>query len=542
MFDYLQQFNRLAKELRDSVSSSEAMKSLDEIEAKYGVKLASVVMRIMVKDLPLLKLPLFLASEFSLNEEDAKKIVDDLKNSVFKKVSSYLGFVPVIKPENLDDKISNILQAGALSFASQNLVDRFKSAAKTYLHGVRGKIDTRLILQKSVDAGGLGLSTEKTDQILALLDGNLPPVVVAKKSSALDDLIAKSVIQPEYSLAAAIEERKKKLLAKKELQAGEDVLDFPLHQTQKDLPLPENLPFAELKKEIPKLSKIEVPVVKKDDEIASPEEIEAFLKKISQNQQPEETVKPVEEKISAPTPVTKVIEEKKEQELPTIVKIVEEKKEQEPPTPVNKVVTPTPLPDLKKVETPLVEKEPANGEIKINVQQTAKEISAGTPEINSNGISFQAIPTNKLLEPTRIIPPVAAPTLKVAPLSSVGVQGKTRMDDVKAAPRIMGPIEELRFLDLVSFRRLSHNPGEATAKIFAKIKLLEKAGYDRMTSGIAAWRQSETSHLYLKMCHDSAFQAKPLTEIIKSYQTKNEDYLTQEEIDSIMALNAKLLF
>jgi hypothetical protein len=390
-----------------------------------------------------------------------------------------------------------------------------------------GKIDTRLILQKSVDAGGLGLSTEKTDQILALLDGNLPPVVVAKKSSALDDLIAKSVIQPEYSLAAAIEERKKKLLAKKELQAGEDVLDFPLHQTQKDLPLPENLPFAELKKEIPKLSKIEVPVVKKDDEIASPEEIEAFLKKISQNQQPEETVKPVEEKISAPTP---------------IVKVVEEKKEQEPPTPVNKVVAPTPLPDLKKVETPLIEKELANGEIKINVQQTAKEISAGTPEINSNGISFQAIPTNKLLEPTRIIPPVAAPTLKVAPLSSVGVQGKTRMDDVKAAPRIMGPIEELRFLDLVSFRRLSHNPGEATAKIFAKIKLLEKAGYDRMTSGIAAWRQSETSHLYLKMCHDSAFQAKPLTEIIKSYQAKNEDYLTQEEIDSIMALNAKLLF
>ncbi len=472
MFDYLQQFNRLPKELKDAVSSPEAMKSLDEIESKFGVKLAAAVMRIMVKDLPIVKLPLFLASEFLLNEDDAKKISEELENGVLKKVASYLGFAPVVSANAFEDKVANILKTGIVSFSSQALIDRFSLIAKTYLNGVRAKIDTRLAMQKSVEAGGLGLSIEKADQVLNLLEGKNQPASLPKKSSALDSLIAKHTIQPEYSLAAAIEERKKKLLAEKELPAGEK-------PTASLAEVPSNLPFEKS----PKTS---------NEEVATPEELAAFLKKISQTLEPEKPIAPV---------------------------AVQEKT----------------VPEKKSSES----------EIKINISQAPKaensKISQPPAKVSEvpSGVSFQAVPTANLVTPPR---PANYSSLKIAPVTASGEQGRVRMDDVRMSPKIMGPIEELRFLDLVNFRRLSTKPTEATAKILAKIKLLEKSGYDRMTAGISAWRQSETNHLYLKMYRESAFKSKSLAEIIESYREKNLECLTEEEVDAIMEMNAKLLF
>lgn len=491
MFDYLQQFKRLPKELQDCVSSPEAMESLDEIETKHGVRLAAAVMRLMVKDLTLAKLPLFLASEFSINEEEAKQVVKELENGALKKAASYLGFAPVVTVDVLEEKVNNILKTGFISFSSQELINRFRLMSRTYLHGVRSKIDTRLVMQKSIEAGGLGLSTEKTDALLNLLDGNKIseniPANVPKKSSALDNLIATHTIQPEYSLANSIKERKNKLLSEKELPVGEMPVSLPLAKA----PIaPHNLPFAESDKK----------AIKKE-EIAEPEEIAAFLKKISQEQAPEKPA-PTPISVPVPTPIVPPI-------VPHIV----------PPV--------VPAAPVKKL---------AEGEVNIKINQQPKEQK---PVVANEAVTFKPIPTANLITPPR---PVSNYGLRVAPVTASSEQGRIKMDDVRTAPRVMGPIEELRFLDLVNFRRLAATPIEATAKIFSKIKLLEKNGYDRMTAGISAWRQSEVSRLYLIMCRESAFKAKPLSEIIEYLKTQGQDYLTQEEIDAIMLLNAKLLF
>jgi len=71
----------------------------------------------------------------------------------------------------------------------------------------------------------------------------------------------------------------------------------------------------------------------------------------------------------------------------------------------------------------------------------------------------------------------AAPA-SVRPAASI--ETKTKMEDVRARPKVMGPLEELRYLDLVNFRRLGDSPQAITDKIVMKIKLLEKDGYDRM--------------------------------------------------------------
>lgn len=489
MFDYLQQFKRLPKELQDYVSSEEAMKSLDEIEAKHGVKLAAAVMRLMVKDLSLEKLPLFLSSEFSLNEEEAKQITKELKAGVLRKAASHLGFAPVITSDPAEEKINQLLQTNIVSFSSQELINRFRLISKTYLHGVRSKIDTRLVMQKSIDAGGLGLSTEKADQLLNSLDGQELKIDTTKKSSALDNLIKTHTIQPEYSLANSIEERKKKMLAAKNLPAAEEKVNLPLEKAPvKSLPkpdvVPNNLPFAEAEKK---------------EKIAEPDEVAAFLKKISQGQTPE--------------------------------------KEETKPTPI-----PTPI----VAAAPALVKKVSEGQFEIKIQSAPKEVK---PEINKTptekpvikepGVNFQPIPTAKLITPQQ---PVHNYGPKIAPVTASSEQGRIRMDDVRTAPRVMGPVEELRFLDLANFRRLAPTPTEATAKIFSKIKLLEKSGYDRMTAGIAAWRQSEVNRLYLIMCRESAFKAKPILEIMEQLKAAGKNYLTIEEIDAIMLLNAKLIF
>lgn len=486
MFDYLQQFKHLPKELQDYVSSEEAMKSLDEIEAKHGIKLAAAVMRLMVKDLSINKLPLFLSSEFSLNEEEAKQITKELKNGVLRKAASHLGFAPIVSTDPTEEKIDQLLKNNAASFSSQELINRFRLISKTYLHGVRSKIDTRLVMQKSIDAGGLGLSTEKADQLLNLLDGQAPTIDSSKKSSALDNLIKTHTIQPEYSLANSIEERKKKMLATKNLPVEEVLTSLPLEKAPvKILPkpdvVPSNLPVAEVEK------KEEI----KKEKIAEPDEVAAFLKKISQNQEPEA----------------------------------------EKPKPVFVPSAPAPVP------APALVKKVSEGEFEIKIQPSPKE---NKPETKTEqGVSFQPIPTAKLVVPQH---PINNYGPKVAPVTASSEQGRVRMDDVRTAPRVMGPIEELRFLDLANFRRLAANPAEATAKIFSKIKLLEKSGYDRMTAGIAAWRQSEVNRLYLVMYRESAFKAKPITEIIEQLKANGKNYLTVEEIDAIMLLNAKLIF
>jgi hypothetical protein len=116
------------------------------------------------------------------------------------------------------------------------------------------------------------------------------------------------------------------------------------------------------------------------------------------------------------------------------------------------------------------------------------------------------------------------------------------MHDIKPVPKVMGPAEELRFLDLTNFRRLGQTAPEAAAKILAKIKLLEKDGYDKMVSGVQAWRQGAVNRLYLRLGQESVVKGIALKDVIDARQKAGQDCLTMEEIEAIVSLNSKLIF
>ncbi|HQC49841.1 MAG TPA: hypothetical protein PLN57_01815, partial [bacterium] len=170
MFDYLQQFNSLPKDLKDKVSSPQAMAALAEIENHYQVDLAMIVMKVMIKSLTIKDLPAIFVGEFSLSAPQAEALTKDLKEKIFKPVADYVGLGSETKELDLNKDINLLIKEAGLTIPSEFLIERLKKIIATYLKGVRSRIDTRGSLAKDIETGGLGLSAEETDRILKVCD------------------------------------------------------------------------------------------------------------------------------------------------------------------------------------------------------------------------------------------------------------------------------------------------------------------------------------------------------------------------------------
>lgn len=119
---------------------------------------------------------------------------------------------------------------------------------------------------------------------------------------------------------------------------------------------------------------------------------------------------------------------------------------------------------------------------------------------------------------------------------------KARIEDVKYVPRVMSPLDELKYLDLASFRRLDKEPARMAEKIRNKINLLEDDGYARRLEGIKAWRYSPLNKLYLAIGQSSIGENRPVDVIIEEKKIRGEECLTSDEFKAIMDLNKSLRF
>jgi len=135
-------------------------------------------------------------------------------------------------------------------------------------------------------------------------------------------------------------------------------------------------------------------------------------------------------------------------------------------------------------------------------------------------------------------------TPKIKPLIRLAVEpeSKVRVEDVKFVPRVMGPIDELKFLDLINWRRLDKEPAKITKKVKEKIELLEEESYAKRLEGIRCWRLSPVNRLYLAMGQASISNNQPVDVIIEERKKQGEEYLTSQEFEAIMDLNRELRF
>jgi len=514
MIGYLQKFNNLQQDLKAKVSSPNIMRIIDELEKQYDVNLATVIMKVMVKEIEIEDLPQFFVFEYKFDNTKANDLVDDLKKRVFFQFSGYLGiqaetqekdfgvkeedskteewmekrkqdmatrtsdffFSPedeeeiknltqklsTPKEEKKDkssDKLESIIKELNLNFSSENLKTRFEKILETYLRGVRIRVDVKHTLMKSIGIGGMGMTEEEADNILQ----------IAEKYQADKD--AKNMRPlPKIRL----------------------VEDRPLDISE----IPEEDPFAQ--EEIPE----------KENKNKSLEDIQLrdvdydFSKLATQDDNK--------------------IEKKKEQEIKLLDDGDDMLLEEGHKDPVSfqnietleqKSIQPSEQTKIQVLEKPKTEN--PKEEIKI---QEPEEDKKSEPMIEKSSINM-------------------AESRKMAKSD-----GKIRMEDVKYVPKILGPIDELREMDLVNFRRLSNNPDEAAEKIKEKLGFLEEENYRQRVAGIKAWRESPINKLYLAIGQESIVHNKSVEAVISEKQSQGNDYLTNQEFEAIMNLNKSLRF
>ncbi|MFA6514400.1 MAG: hypothetical protein WCT50_03910 [Patescibacteria group bacterium] len=448
MFDYLQQFENLPKDLKDKISSKEAMASLAEIESRYRVDLAMIVMKVMIKGLSIKDLPSIFAGEFSLTPEQATKMTQELKEKIFSSVADYVGLSNEQRSLDLSKDINLLIKEAGLAMPSEFLIERLKKILTIYLRGVRSRIDTRASLAKDIATGGLNLTPSEVDQVLKVCD--------SKKFKYHEEINSAST-----NTAAPISRLDRIVSESDGLKAA-----FPFNNKLSSPVVEYDLKRALASGETKRISAPEAPKAKATLELKSIPE----------------------------APKAKATPEIKLASVPHI-----------PPAP------PAPLAPPVKPVTPII--------------PTTPPISP-TPVV----VAHSAIPASPALARKSILG-------NAAPSSS-----RPMMHDVKPAPKIMGPLEEIQFLDLTNFRRLGTTPEEITTKIFNKIKLLEKDGYEKMIAGISAWRKSPVSRLYLRIVQEAVSSGLPLKEALEKREKNNQAGLTLAEIEAIMSLNGKLIF
>lgn len=518
MFDYLQQFNNLPKDLRDKVSSPEAMAALAILEKKYQVELAVLVMKVMVKSLSLKSLPASLMEEFGMEQVMATKLAEEMTETIFRRAGEYLNLAPIQPIPAAPDKLELIIKEAGVILPSADLLSRFKLIVSTYLKGVRSKIATRDALAKDINLGGLKLSEPEIDRIFRACDGqaqnspeqkiNLTPPI-----SGLDKIIASDAAKntsAEYDF-------------KKALAAGQ------IHKPAIKLEAPEKPAAISAPQEI---KAIEAPDAEKM--LAAPEKIVAPEVAIKKSVE----VKP----LVAPAPLSKERLVAPSQDQKTALSVGQTTGAPKPSLEKPVVAEKPPV----KTSAPLIEKPPASifstwfkKEAKVkNIEPEKKPLEKPAQKLAAE--QTIAAPKNIEKEAPAPRPAMVAAARPASHLKET--PSKPVMHDVKPATRVMGPIEELQFLDLINFRRLGRNSEEISAKIFNKIKLLEADGYERMIAGVRAWRQSPVNLLYLKMMKEAISKGKTIKDFAASVEKDKDNYLSLEEIEGIIAMNSKLVF
>jgi hypothetical protein len=479
MFDYLQKYNNLPKEVRDKMSTPAVMSAIESLEKEYGFSLAAVAMKAAVKDIDVSNLDKYLTQHHNLEEEKSKRLSNELKEKVFFGIADYLGIkrpadtrhkkmedsetlpVPPVReasyhfsPEDakevkelaqkingyikgssvndqIEEKLNDIVSKIQINFGSQLLSGRFRNILKTYLSGIRDRLETKQTLTKPLESGGLGFDVESAEKVLLIADGDIKDI-----SKVIDIKPPKKISVPEDKLTS---DRIEKLKS-----AGVRDIEYDLSSLERNK--------------------------KVTDKIDTDHEL-------------------------APPP-------------PTRLQGTQEARPAGPKPPTRQG------------------KAPAKWTEKTDLRRAAPSTPA----------KDKFITTAKQSETKP-----ASPKITTEFRTPIQTGGKIKMEDVKFQPKIMGPIDELRYMSLVNFRRLDEDPLKAVIKIKEKIDILEEE-YSKKLEGIKAWRLCPVNRLYLKMGEASISKKRPINDIIEERKSRGKDYLNNREFEAIIKLNKELRF
>jgi hypothetical protein len=130
---------------------------------------------------------------------------------------------------------------------------------------------------------------------------------------------------------------------------------------------------------------------------------------------------------------------------------------------------------------------------------------------------------------------VSAATVPPAP-------GRPKLDDVRVARRLAGPLDELRTMAMADFRRLSKDPEEAARKVKAKVALLEEQGYEQKIAAVKAWRESGVNRLYAALSQEALAAGRSVADVAAQRRKAMPEMFSPSELAAVIALNGELRF
>lgn len=123
----------------------------------------------------------------------------------------------------------------------------------------------------------------------------------------------------------------------------------------------------------------------------------------------------------------------------------------------------------------------------------------------------------------------------VAPVRAPSATAKVLMHDVKSRPLSMGPLDEIQFLSLIDFRRLSSKPTEAAQRLKQKFLNLREESYLLFMKSWEAWRNSPLYQDYINVVDEAIEQRRPLSGVLGE-----KDKISMSEVEALVSLEKDL--
>ncbi|MDD4901707.1 MAG: hypothetical protein PHE24_01070 [Patescibacteria group bacterium] len=523
MLEYLEKFNNLPSEVKQKISSGAVMAAIEELEGEYGLELAGFVIRVMVGELYYKNLTANLIIEYDLEPEVAEKLAQDLQNKIFDSVTDYLsGARPAMSLKQPE--------AGSPFFGNQAPLKSPlpRVAAPAGSNPAVAKPIAPIVRRAPINPAAAANYLEE-DQADITAAGKITTAMKTMPQEKFSALLAGIIAEAKISFAS-------ETLSKR----FQEILLSYLRGVRTKVGVKENL-LKDFASGGVKMSESEA------DRI-----LNIAQKKLAGD---EEKFSPSPGKVTAKSNAggTNFIfnEEEIKQALAQRNGMMKSKTLDLGVSGARDVGY-----DLSALKNSSSAKASAYAKASADkTEDKTEDKSEGKPAAAQAPVKNipPSVPetTEIILKPLAAIPASPAKVETPAPEKISGnepkrtaavVGNKKRMEDIKPSPRVMSPIDELAYMDLVNFRRLDIAPANRVAKIEAKIALLEKEGIDKKIEGIRVWRLNPVNKTYLAMGQESIGSGKTITDIIKERKDQGLNYLSQEEFEAVMDLNNNLRF
>ncbi len=421
---------------------------------------------------------------------------------------------PAAEPAgDLDFFVERAVQAAALPSPTPESLNRFRMASALYLRDLRDALETKSKLTSQVATGGLGLSEADADRVMTALK----PLRQQFLSQAVGQVAAdKEKFVAEQARRHLLQQERTERLEKQDLDRRYQDL---VQRSGIQMP-PGSAPTPAPKAPS---APVTVPVVAAPRPAAPSAAVAAAAPpRPAVPAAPPPKPEPVLPDLTGPAMKQPSVGQSAPTAAPAAPK---------PPVPPSAPLTPPPAPKPAVPPAPPAKPAPPSAP-RPEPPQPPTATAAPPMNLPTSGPSAPHVSG-----PGYVSVPQRPPAPPVQPVATQ----KPIVADIIAAPRLTGPVEELRSMTLADFIRLSKEPTEATLKIKDKIDLLEDQGFEVKQQGIKAWHESEVNRLYLELLRAS-LEGKPVLDVIAAREAAKQPNLSKPQFDAIMTLNRTLRF